>query len=263
MCDLWQFFGQGMCQKHRRKRLNDSRSVRFLVVEPFFGQFVMLSPGRSNTPSLLNGYKHRERHGSQLHNHWRYGCDLFMDQLLGLSGPLFNRPVAEKLWLSSIGMQVSDVSPLHVIDAAIWSWFQYLEPSLHAWAWIQTGLVTQEEMASIQATTQDELMDRVACARQQARNGQLPEVPQLRVPSVADCLSKVSAGEVAHVWQIKSGDEYVLMPTVLKHIFSRSLAKLNVLRQPLRNRLAAARDEEEQVAAAAELAAVEAGAVGF
>ena len=53
---------------------------------------------------------------------------------------------------------------------------------------------------------------------------------------MADCLSKVSAGEVAHVWQIKSGDEYVLMPTVLKHIFSRSLAKLNVLRQPLRNR---------------------------
>jgi hypothetical protein len=54
---------------------------------------------------------------------------------------------------------------------------------------------------------------------------------------VADCLTKVSAGEVAHVWQIKSGDEFMLM-----------------LRQPLRNRLAAARDEEEQVAAAAELA---------
>ena len=189
MCDLWQFFGQGMCQKHRRKRLNDSRSVRFLVVEPFFGQFVMLSPGRSNTPSLLNGYKRRERHGSQLHNHWRYGCDLFMDQLLGLSGPLFNRPVAEKLWLSSIGMQVSDASPLHVIDAAIWSWFQYLEPSLHAWAWIQTGLVTQEEMASIQSTTQEELMGRVARARHQARDGILSEVPQLRVTSVADCLS--------------------------------------------------------------------------
>ena len=71
---------------------------------------------------------------------------------------------------------------------------------------------------------------------------------------MADCLTKVSAGEVTHVWQIKSGDEYMLMPTVLKHIFCRSLAKLNVLRQPLRNRLAAARDEEQQVAAAAELA---------
>ena len=54
---------------------------------------------------------------------------------------------------------------------------------------------------------------------------------------MADCLTKVSAGEVTHVWQIKSGDEYMLMPTVSKHIVCRSLAKLNVLRQPLRRPL--------------------------
>ena len=105
MFDLWLFFGPAMCQKHWRKRLSDSRSVRFLLVEPFFGQFMMLSPGHSNTRSLLHGHKHRERHWPQLHSRWRYGCDLFMDQLLGLSGPLFQRPVAEKLWLSSIGLR--------------------------------------------------------------------------------------------------------------------------------------------------------------
>ena len=183
-----------------------------------------------------------------------------MDQLLGLSGPLLGRPAAETLWLSSIGLQASDTSPLQVIDAAIWAWHQYIQPSLHAWAWVQTGIVLPAEMAHMQGTSERELTSRVDAARQRARDGRLPEVPVLSVPSNAESLGRASVGDVRHLWQLKSDGEFVAMPHVVRRVYERSLAALSAQLQPLRQRLAATSDVAEKATLTLQMSTLEAQA---
>jgi len=196
----------------------------------------------------------------QLHQHWRHGCDIFTDHSLGLSGSLFGRPSAEELQLSSIGLQAIDVTPLTVIEAAMWSWQQYIAQHLFAWAWVRTGIVSHEEMAKMQNTSESELTHCINAALEKPRHGRLSEAPVLSVPSCAESLGRVRVGDVRHLWQIKSAGEFVAMPHVVRRVYERSLATLNAQMQSLRQRLAATLDVAEQAALTSQMSALEAGA---
>lgn len=264
--ELWEEL-YGPALKLQREKYGLTRATRgMLLCDAFAGAHATSSgehlrrqewADRLNValPDLMpGGWSAKGQPCDKVHNHWRAGCDIYLDRVLGYSGALFKRPRFEDLQLSSIGMVEKEVKPADLIKAAKWSWFDFMSPRLHEWAWVECGLVTPEQLAELHRVNIAAMDERIREANRLIHDLSFEGVPALQVPSLSELLQRTAVGDVEHVWQIFSDNEWVIMPHVLRRLMCRVLAKYNAGSAPLRAAVAAADGPDALVAAEAALA---------
>ena len=114
--------------------------------------------------------------------------------------------------------------------------------SLFRWAWSECGLVTEAELAEFHGVEQAEVAAGIAEAQRQFKEGLLLGEVSLVCPPLAECLRTAVPGEVQHVWQIQADGVWKNLPSVLRLQLTRALAKYDLGRAPLLQKLA---DAEE------------------
>ncbi len=186
---------------------------------------------------MTGGWSAKGQPCDKFHCHWRAGCDLHADALLGFSEDLFCRPKYEDLPITSSGVIKHEVKPADLIQSCLWSWFNYMPIASHTWAWIECGLVTEEEMAAMQGITHAEVNERVASAKAAMRHNRLCGAPAVEIPPVSEALRVAVEGEVSYLWQVSAAEvpegtdpstvEYQVLPDNLSVPFQRALAQHN------------------------------------